>query len=498
MFIYERLIFLFKEIGLTSPQKMVKVTKTTETTPRFLGPAGSSSIVTFPIGNAFNVKPNRSNPTVQTQPYPFKSFPRVNLDTMLQHQGITSNKRPLDITDAPAKTERHIKQAKISTFFAPAANLTSTNTSTDANPAVDDHDDDSRREQVERTSHLFTGKPQVSSLGRFKSSTGVISTPKPTKSGYVSVYCNGKSHQIHRLMAIAFALPKRDDQDTVDHIDNDPSNNRLENLRWANRSEQTQHSYATNETRASSAPRTSKPVEGRELGAEVWVPYASSSEAARSLGLNPGDINACCRGRQKKTGGYEFRWGEANEVAVLEGETWKPYESAWVSSLGRYKSSKGVVSTPKPKQSGYVSVFCNGKCHQIHRLMAIAFALPKRDDQDTVDHIDSDPSNNRLENLRWANQSEQVKHSYATNETRASNAPKRSKPVEGRVLGAEAWVPYASSMEAARSLGLRSGNISACCSGKQKQTGGYEFRWGVANEVAVLEGETWKDVIICA
>ena len=57
-------------------------------------------------------------------------------------------------------------------------------------------------------------------------------------------------------------------------------------------------------------------------------------------------------------------------------------------------------------------------------------------------------------------------------------------------------MPYASSNEAARSLGLDPGSISACCHGKQKKTGGHEFRWGVANEVAVLEGEVWMDVVI--
>jgi hypothetical protein len=183
-------------------------------------------------------------------------------------------------------------------------------------------------------------------------------------------------------------------------------------------------------------------------------------------------------------------------VAVLEGEVWKPYESAWVSSLGRFKSSQGVVSTPKPTKSCYIYVKVKGKSRLIHVLMAIAFGLPKRDDQDTVDHIDNNPSNNRLENLRWASRSEQIQHSYATNENRGSNAPKQSKPVEARVrLGAEEWVPYASSSEAARSLGLYPGNVSACCRGRIKQTGGYEFRWGVPNEAAVLEGEVWVDIV---
>tara|TARA_Y100000389_G_C17328508_1_gene446805 strand:- start:666 stop:806 length:141 start_codon:yes stop_codon:yes gene_type:complete len=39
------------------------------------------------------------------------------------------------------------------------------------------------------------------------------------------------------------------------------------------------------------------------------------------------------------------------------------------------------------------------------------------------------------------------------------------------------------------------GGGSASGVGKQKKTGGYEFRWGEANEVAVLAGEVWMDVL---
>jgi hypothetical protein len=337
----------------------------------------------------------------------------------------------------------------------------------------------------------LTTKPQVSNFGRYRNHLGVISTPQPQPSGYVRININGKKHYIHRVMAVTFQLPKRDDQDEIDHIDGDPSNNRLDNLRWASRSEQIRHSYATNKTRASSAPKRSKPVLGRALGTQEWTQYPSIQEAARALGLNHGHISACCGGRTKRTGDYEFKWGEANEAAVLPGEVFKPYETAWVSNFGRYRNCRGVISTPKPRTNGYVEIRINGKTHYIHRVMAVAFDLPKRDDQDTVDHIDGNPSNNRLDNLRWASRSEQVRHSYATNKKRASNAPKQSKPVLGRALGTQGWTQYPSTMEAARGLGLNSGHISACCGGKRKRVGEYEFKWAEANEEAVLPGEVW-------
>ena len=71
-----------------------------------------------------------------------------------------------------------------------------------------------------------------------------------------------------------------------------------------------------------------------------------------------------------------------------------------------------MTSTPKPKTSGYVAVMVNRKAILIHRMIAVAFELDKRDDQTTVDHINGDPSDNRLKNLRWASPSEQVRYSY--------------------------------------------------------------------------------------
>ena len=105
-------------------------------------------------------------------------------------------------------------------------------------------------------------------------------------------------------------------------------------LRWATRSQNVRHSYATNLARASSAGRRSKPVLGRKRprasagtaeeasdGEEAWVSYASANAAARALDLKPGNIRACCHGKCQQTGGYEFRFDA--EAAALKGEEWR-------------------------------------------------------------------------------------------------------------------------------------------------------------------------------
>ena len=60
-----------------------------------------------------------------------------------------------------------------------------------------------------------------------------------------------------------------------------------------------------------------------KVGMKEWVPYESVSDAARRLGLNPGHVSSTLRGRQCKTGGFEFQWAVPNEPECLPGEVWK-------------------------------------------------------------------------------------------------------------------------------------------------------------------------------
>ena len=212
-------------------------------------------------------------------------------------------------------------------------------------------------------------KAQVSSLGRFRSTQGVVSTPAPRPSGYVHVKIGKKNHAIHRLMAVAFELPRTPEQTTVNHKDGITDHNLLSNLEWASPAEQVRHSFSTNKNRRSCAPRLSKPVRGRKVGDAAWTAYDSAEDAARKLGVNSGSVSACCSGKRKQTGGYEFELATPTEPELLPGEEWRTVAgtSAKVSSLGRFRSTAGVVGTPAIQKDGYARVMIGKKKHLIHR-----------------------------------------------------------------------------------------------------------------------------------
>jgi hypothetical protein len=108
-------------------------------------------------------------------------------------------------------------------------------------------------------------------------------------------------------------------------------------------------------------------------------------------------------------------------VVNLLGEVWKPvvgYEgSCVVSNMGRVRSCAGVVRKPYYRNPGYAIVNLSRpksiKTWYVHRLVLEAFVGPCPDGMECC-HNDGDPTNNRLENLRWdtrcANQADRVRH----------------------------------------------------------------------------------------
>ena len=90
--------------------------------------------------------------------------------------------------------------------------------------------------------------------------------------------------------------------------------------------------------------------------------------------------------------------------------------------------------------------------------------------------------------------SENVRHSYDLGRDHGGSA--RSVAVWGKSQEATEWIRYPSMQNAARTIGLSAGGISACCSGKIKQTNGYVFQHAKDKIVTCYPGEEWREAIL--
>lgn len=100
--------------------------------------------------------------------------------------------------------------------------------------------------------------------------------------------------------------------------------------------------------------------------------------------------------------------GKHPELPILVDVEGRVYNRKRTSARSKHPEYEWVYGSPNHK--GYKRVCIHYNHYHVHRLVAETF-LPNRDNKSTVDHIDRNPENNRLSNLRWATQKEQIRNS---------------------------------------------------------------------------------------
>lgn len=187
----------------------------------------------------------------------------------------------------------------------------------------------------------YEGYYQISNFGRVRSldrliiysngkrriHKGILKKLFLDKDGYkiINLWKNGISEcvRVHRLVAIHF-IPNPDNLPVINHKDENPQNNNVENLEWCD--VKYNNNYGTAIQRRI-ATKKSKPLSEREINALrikalnhkkkigmykdgiLIKTFESAADANREYkNLNYVSISAACHGRIKTYRGYEWRF----------------------------------------------------------------------------------------------------------------------------------------------------------------------------------------------
>jgi hypothetical protein len=172
------------------------------------------------------------------------------------------------------------------------------------------------------------------------------------------------------------------------------------------------------------------------------------------------------------------------------------------SSLGRIKSLQRVWQHPKGQRIfkekivaqtqnkwGYLYVELSNieserKKYFAHVLCALTF-IPNPENKPQVNHKLGVKDDNRITELEWNTRSENRKHAFRTGLQKPSKTflgkkgalCPHSKAIVQFTLDGQYIRQWAAAKEAARELKLSQGNITSCCQGKYKSTGGFKFQY---------------------
>lgn len=323
---------------------------------------------------------------------------------------------------------------------------------------------------------------EVSNLGNVRNKkTGRI-LKSYDKGGYAVIgLSKSKTFQVHRLVCQAF-IPNPENKPQVNHIDKNGLNNNVKNLEWNTVLENNIHrSNGVTQTTNQYIPIyrvdeiTNEKLEkynSIELAAD-WIFNQGLSKNINSI---KGGIS--CAFRNVYNSSFGFKW-ELVEQESLENEIWKQVvikdkdtSNYYVSSLGRFKNSKGIIMKDyKPHHSGYIYVRVNTDKYALHRLIAFTF-LENPENKEYVNHIDGNKTNNSLANVEWNTPRENSLHSHKTGLTKCF-----TRKITQYDLEMNKMKDFNSIVDASKILNIGKTNIKAVLYNKQKTAGGFIFKY---------------------
>lgn len=173
----------------------------------------------------------------------------------------------------------------------------------------------------------ITGFPgyYVSTFGRIYGYQNKMLNQVLTENGYYKVtLCRSGKHidkRVNRLVAEAF-IPNPNNLPIVMHLDNDRTNNYVDNLSWGTYSENNKYMYEcnrhpgtmTDEVRKKAFAVTRRPVISINMKTGERNRFISQHEAARNLNVSQQHIWGVLNGYRRSTGGYIFEYDRGDKL----------------------------------------------------------------------------------------------------------------------------------------------------------------------------------------
>lgn len=327
---------------------------------------------------------------------------------------------------------------------------------------------------------VFWGKYEINKLGEIKTlESGIITKTYynrhnkiPVKSFRVGKI--KKSYPIHRLVALTFLVQEKEKPE-VDHINRNTLDFRLSNLRFVSRQENLKNR---------STSQVNKYIIYQKYN-DTWelieeIPYSKISAASRNY-INKSIIN--------KVKAYNFYWKRVDKELDnylikhnidLSKEVFisipNDPQNRKISKSGIILEYGWIYSIGWADLGGYRKISIKEHPVFIHRLVYELFSgdTDKLTEKDYIDHLDTDPQNNNLRNLKRVNQKENMNNHITVN--------KLSKPVLKYSLNGEFLEEFPSLTKACESMGLDRENncIRLCCEGKLSKSHGYVWKFKTA------------------
>lgn len=261
---------------------------------------------------------------------------------------------------------------------------------------------------------------KVSSLAKVKRiETGKLVTHMIIN-GYAHVRLhNGKDkkrYRVHRLVAEVFLINNDLINKTqVNHIDGNKLNNHLSNLEYVTPTQNMTH--AVNE---GLLVKKCKRVGQYNLENELIKEHISIESASKDSGLLANFINRACNPNcvNKTAGGFIWKYlDETLNKEVVDNlpdmKVIPNYSDYKVTKDGRVYGCKRKIFLGLHDDGGYLRAYIykdgKQKIFRVHRLVAEIY-IPNPENKDFVNHKNKDKQDNRVENLEWVTNTENVNH----------------------------------------------------------------------------------------